>query len=127
MGRAGPALLLLDLVSGFSGEQLKAALEYCRDWNTNSRTCHVAQAVLQAILLRHAPRVRPRPILPQLQRACRAAIAAAEHAHAHLTAQSIWGLTVPSHAEREDSTQHCDMLHAICMKVNRVPCAGPKQ
>jgi hypothetical protein len=57
---AGPAPLLLDLVAGFSGEQLKAALEYCRDWNTNSRTCHVAQSVLQAILIRHAPQVRPR-------------------------------------------------------------------
>jgi len=45
-------------VAGFSAEQLKAALEYCRDWNTNSRTCHVAQAMLQAILVRHPPRVR---------------------------------------------------------------------
>lgn len=57
----GPAPLLLDLVAGFSAEQLKAALEYCRDWNTNSRTCHVAQAMLQAILVRHPPRVR-RPL-----------------------------------------------------------------
>ncbi len=55
---AGPPPLLLDLVAGFSAEQLKAALEYCRDWNTNSRTCHVAQAMLQAILVRHPPRVR---------------------------------------------------------------------
>ncbi len=31
---------------------VKVALEYCREWNTNSRHCHAAQAMLQA-LLRH--------------------------------------------------------------------------
>lgn len=38
-------------------EQLKAALEYIREWNTNSRLCHAAQALLAAILRRHSPQV----------------------------------------------------------------------
>jgi Utp13 specific WD40 associated domain len=38
-------------------EQLRAALEYVREWNTNSRLCHAAQALLAAILRRHPPQV----------------------------------------------------------------------
>lgn len=35
-----------------SDEDVKVALEYCREWNTNSKHCHAAQAMLHA-LLRH--------------------------------------------------------------------------
>jgi hypothetical protein len=33
-------------------DDVKVALQYCREWNTNSRHCHAAQAMLRA-LLRH--------------------------------------------------------------------------
>jgi len=36
-------------------EDLRAALEYAREWNTNARNCHAAQALLRAILRRHKP------------------------------------------------------------------------
>lgn len=36
-------------------DDLKAALEYIREWNTNAKNCHAAQALLRAILLRHPP------------------------------------------------------------------------
>ena len=40
-----------------SPEKLKQCLEFARDWNTNSRRCHAAQAMLQAIILEHPPQV----------------------------------------------------------------------
>eukprot|EP00798_Chlamydomonas_sp_ICE-L_P002642 gene2643-5017_t len=48
--------LLQGLVSHLSTDDLKTALEYCREWNTNSRNCHAAQAMLQAILRCHTPK-----------------------------------------------------------------------
>ncbi|KAL0037148.1 hypothetical protein WJX79_002653 [Trebouxia sp. C0005] len=55
---AGPAKahhILINLVGNLSSEELKLCLEYIRDWNTNSRHCSVAQAMLQAILVKHQP------------------------------------------------------------------------
>lgn len=50
--------ILNSLAAGFDDEQLKSSLEYAREWNTNSRHCHAAQALLQAILAQHSPQVR---------------------------------------------------------------------
>lgn len=36
-------------------DDLKTALEYCREWNTNAKHCHAAQALLAAILRSHKP------------------------------------------------------------------------
>ena len=58
---AGPAKahqILANLVGNLSEEELKLCLEYIRDWNTNSRHCSVAQAMLQAILVKHQPQVQ---------------------------------------------------------------------
>lgn len=49
--------ILTQLVGQRSDEELKLCLEYLRDWNTNSRHCAVAQAMLQAILVKHPPQV----------------------------------------------------------------------
>ena len=57
---AGPAkaqLILASLVQQFDQDQLKLCLEYLRDWNTNSRHCSAAQAMLQAVLVQHQPEV----------------------------------------------------------------------
>ena len=35
--------------------QLKRVLEIARDWNTHTRSCHAAAAVLQAVLRTQAP------------------------------------------------------------------------
>ena len=56
----GPAKahhILTKLVSGLSEDELKLCLEYIREWNTNSRHCAVAQAMLQAMLVKHQPQV----------------------------------------------------------------------
>ena len=53
-------------------EQLRAALEYVREWNTNSRLCHAAQALLAAILRRHPP---------QVSAACQRCVASASCPH----------------------------------------------
>jgi len=58
---AGPTKahhILTNLVGELSEEELKLCLEYIRDWNTNSRHCSVAQAMLQAILVKHQPQVK---------------------------------------------------------------------
>ncbi len=49
--------ILNALVGGFEKDQIKQCLEFIREWNTNSRHCHAAQATLQAILSQHAPEV----------------------------------------------------------------------
>lgn len=62
----GPAKahhILTHLVGQRSEEEVKLCLEYIRDWNTNSRHCAVAQAMLQAILVKHPPQVRGVPSL----------------------------------------------------------------
>lgn len=64
---------------GWGPLQLRAALEYCREWNTNSRVCHGAQALLAAILRRHSPQVPPRRLAWRecsvpLHLVCRAAV-----------------------------------------------------
>ncbi|GIL66924.1 hypothetical protein Vafri_20438, partial [Volvox africanus] len=51
---AGPlGQLLSGLVAAMSDEDLRASLEYVRDWNTNSKHCHAAQALLGAVLRAH--------------------------------------------------------------------------
>ncbi|EIE25517.1 WD40 repeat-like protein, partial [Coccomyxa subellipsoidea C-169] len=49
--------ILNALVDGLEKDQIKQCLEFIREWNTNSRHCHAAQATLQAILSQHAPEV----------------------------------------------------------------------
>jgi U3 small nucleolar RNA-associated protein 13 len=49
--------ILRRLVAGFGADQIRQCLEFAREWNTNSRHCHAAQAALQAILLQHSPEV----------------------------------------------------------------------
>ena len=56
----GPAAcqkILAQLVAGFDVDSLRMSLEYAREWNTNARHCHAAQALLQATLLQHPPEV----------------------------------------------------------------------
>ena len=50
--------ILTKLVGELSEEELKLCLEYTRDWNTNSRHCSMAQAMLQAVLINRPPQVR---------------------------------------------------------------------
>jgi hypothetical protein len=47
--------ILAALVAHMSPGDLKAALEFIREWNTNARHCHAAHAMLRAILQHHAP------------------------------------------------------------------------
>ena len=58
-GAEAAQAILGDLVRDLAPEQLKQCLEFARDWNTNSRRCHAAQAMLQAIISEHTPEVRP--------------------------------------------------------------------
>lgn len=51
------APVLASLAAGLEPARLKQCLEYAREWNTNSRHCHAAQALLRAIFLQHAPQV----------------------------------------------------------------------
>jgi U3 small nucleolar RNA-associated protein 13 len=44
------AKLLARLVASFTPDDVAQALQYLRDWNTNARHCHCAQALLQALL-----------------------------------------------------------------------------
>ncbi|CAK0748051.1 hypothetical protein CVIRNUC_001810 [Coccomyxa viridis] len=54
-GAESAQAILGSLVRDLSPEKLKQCLEFARDWNTNSRRCHAAQAMLQAIILEHPP------------------------------------------------------------------------
>lgn len=47
--------ILLTVAKSFDEEQLKKTLEYCREWNTHSKNCGCAQAILHAILSEHSP------------------------------------------------------------------------
>ena len=47
--------ILLTVAKSFDEEQLKKTLEYCREWNTHSKNCGCAQAMLHAILSEHSP------------------------------------------------------------------------
>jgi len=47
--------LLAELVQQMSESDVRTALEYCREWNTNSRHCHAAQAMLGAMLRHRKP------------------------------------------------------------------------
>ena len=47
------AALLGNLVADWDATQLASALKSIAQWNTNSRHCHAAHALLHAILLRH--------------------------------------------------------------------------
>ena len=52
--------ILGPLVAGLGPEQLRQCLQFAREWNTNSRRCHAAQATLQAVMLQHPPEARSR-------------------------------------------------------------------
>ncbi|GIM03852.1 hypothetical protein Vretimale_8516 [Volvox reticuliferus] len=53
---AGPlGQVLSGLVAAMSEEDLRTSLEYVRDWNTSSKHCHAAQALLGAVLRAHGP------------------------------------------------------------------------
>lgn len=36
-------------------DDVRTALEYCREWNTNTRHCHAAQSMLKALLRTRKP------------------------------------------------------------------------
>ena len=42
-----------DLISSLNDEQISLLLKRCRDWNTNARTCTVAQRTVKCILQKH--------------------------------------------------------------------------
>ena len=48
--------MLGGLVAHMGPEDLKLALEYVREWNTNSKHCHAAQAMLRAVLKHFKPK-----------------------------------------------------------------------
>ena len=37
-------------------DEIKVALEYCREWNAHGRNCHAAQALLGALMKQKSPR-----------------------------------------------------------------------
>ncbi|GBG62288.1 hypothetical protein CBR_g29896 [Chara braunii] len=45
--------ILLEVLGKFDKLRLRQCLEYVREWNTNSRYCHVAQYILQSVLEAH--------------------------------------------------------------------------
>jgi U3 small nucleolar RNA-associated protein 13 len=47
--------ILRTVVADLDSEKLRQCLEYCREWNTNGRTCFAAQAILGAVLREHSP------------------------------------------------------------------------
>ncbi|KAL6770716.1 hypothetical protein ACKKBF_B32345 [Auxenochlorella protothecoides x Auxenochlorella symbiontica] len=47
--------MLRPLVAPLRGEALRRLLETVRDWNTHTRSCHAAAALLRAVLCSHAP------------------------------------------------------------------------
>ena len=49
--------ILQDMFRGLDAEQLKACLEYCREWNVSAKTCDVAQAVLGAVVRLYPPSI----------------------------------------------------------------------
>lgn len=50
--------ILNTLVANLDANQIKQCMEFVREWNTNSRHCHAAQATLQAILTQYSPEVQ---------------------------------------------------------------------
>ena len=49
--------ILRTVVADLDQDRLKQCLEYCREWNTNGRTCFAAQVTLGAVLRTHSPAV----------------------------------------------------------------------
>lgn len=47
--------ILSSVVGDLEPDRLKQCLQYCREWNTNSRTCAAAQVVLHSVLRAHPP------------------------------------------------------------------------
>ena len=45
--------ILHDVARSLDANQIKKSLEYCREWNTHSKNCSSAQALLHAILAEH--------------------------------------------------------------------------
>ena len=52
---AATAAALSKMVAAMAREDLKTALQYVREWNTNARNSHMAQALLRAVLLMRTP------------------------------------------------------------------------
>eukprot|EP00298_Acanthocystis_sp_HF-20_P007064 c16761_g1_i2.p1 GENE.c16761_g1_i2~~c16761_g1_i2.p1 ORF type:complete len:526 (-),score=242.24 c16761_g1_i2:201-1778(-) len=46
---------LLEIVSNFNESELMKCLLYIRDWNTNSKFCHISQNILRLIFQTHPP------------------------------------------------------------------------
>jgi U3 small nucleolar RNA-associated protein 13 len=46
---------LQELLSHIPPENLKQCLEYCRDWNTNGKTCFAAQMLFRSLMATHSP------------------------------------------------------------------------
>ena len=64
---------LRECVEPLHGEKLKRVLTCIREWNTNGRTCHVAQHVLAAVFRTHSMNeLSEVPDITQILRACRA-------------------------------------------------------
>jgi len=56
-GRDTMLAVLEHMVAKFEGEDFKHALEILRDWNTQTRDCYQAQALLNTMLVHHSPKV----------------------------------------------------------------------
>ena len=69
LGADSAQTILGGLVRGLSPERLKQCLEYARDWNTTSRRCHAAQALLQAVIKEHTVEVLHCRVSPRHSRA----------------------------------------------------------
>jgi U3 small nucleolar RNA-associated protein 13 len=54
-GQEAGETILRNVVADLDSEKLRQCLEYCREWNTNGRTCFAAQAILGAVLREHSP------------------------------------------------------------------------
>jgi len=54
-GQEAGEAILRNVVADLDSEQLRQCLEYCREWNTNGKTCFAAQAILGAVLREHSP------------------------------------------------------------------------
>ena len=54
--------IMLHILEGLDAEQTKQFVEYCRDWNTNAKTCGMAQLALHALF-----QSKSRPELLQIQ------------------------------------------------------------
>lgn len=54
-GKCDKASILVDVSKRLNQDQLKTSLEFCREWNTHSKSCSAAQAFLHAIFCSRTP------------------------------------------------------------------------